>query len=65
MIKPNGYWRNLQNQRAFLDNLASSWNITKPEDWYKVNANSVIQKGGWFIKHYYNASLLRGILRYP
>ncbi len=59
--KPAGYWRDAQNQRDFFDNLAKSLDITKPEDWSRVKLATVLDRGGWFVKDYYDSSLAKGI----
>jgi hypothetical protein len=59
--KGKGYWKDLQNQRAFFDSLAVKLNIQKPEDWYNIQGSSLWkEKGGHFIKNHYNSSLIAG-----
>jgi hypothetical protein len=58
--KPSGYWKDINNQRAFFDQLASQLDIQKPEDWHRITASMVIEKGGRFIKKYYGESLSKG-----
>jgi hypothetical protein len=58
--KPLGYWKDKQNQKEFLDQLAVKWNIQKPEDWHKVTIDMVLKEGGNFIVSYYNGSLQQG-----
>jgi hypothetical protein len=57
---PRGHWKDKENQKAFLDQLAIKLNIQKPEDWYKVTSQLVLEKGGSFLAKYYNYSLIRG-----
>ena len=59
-LKPQGYWKDKENQKAFFDQLAIKWNIQKPEDWYEVTYKMVVKEGGSFIAHYYNGSLQQG-----
>jgi hypothetical protein len=40
--KPKGFWNNVENQRLFFTELASSMNIKNPEDWYKVKVRHSI-----------------------
>jgi hypothetical protein len=54
------YWKNVANQRQFLDKVAIELGIQKPEEWHKVSARQVKEKGGRFIKNYYNNSLIQG-----
>jgi hypothetical protein len=58
--KPAGYWKDVNNQRAFFDELATKLNIEKPEDWNQVTRKKVIENNGSFIISYYNGSLLQG-----
>jgi hypothetical protein len=55
-----GYWRNIDHQRKFFDNLARKWNILEPKDWISIRAKDVIKEGGSFLSLYYKSSLLRG-----
>jgi hypothetical protein len=55
-----GYWKDLQNQKKFFDQLAIKWNIQKPEDWHKVTYKMVVKEGGSFVSDYYNGSLTQG-----
>jgi hypothetical protein len=57
---PNGYWQNIQNQRAFMDRLAVKYDVKKPEDWKRVFAKTVLKEGGTFVKDQYNGSLTKG-----
>jgi hypothetical protein len=54
-----GYWRNMANQRSFLDQLAIKLNIHKPEDWNSVTSATVSTMGGSFLRYY--GSIKRGI----
>jgi hypothetical protein len=53
-MKPPGYWRNKQHQKAFLDQLAAKLNIQTPDDWNNVPQALLLKEGGFFIKLYYN-----------
>jgi hypothetical protein len=64
IYKPPGYWKNLDNQRAFFDRLATKLNIQKPEDWMNVSHYDVMQERGFFIKTYYNSSVVKGSMLY-
>lgn len=39
---PNNFWRDVSNQRSFLDSLAIDLGIKKHEDWYNVSAHLYI-----------------------
>jgi hypothetical protein len=63
--KPYGFWRDIQQQRLFFDQLATKLNITKPTDWYKINSKQADAAGaGSIIKKYYSGSLIRGTIHY-
>ena len=57
--KSFGYWKDLNNQRKFFDDLAVKLHITKPEDWYSVSTKTLLEHDGSFIKTYYG-SLIQG-----
>ena len=60
--KSPGYWKDLQNQKAFFDQLAIKWNIQKLDDWNKFTQKMACREGGGsFINKYYNSSLQKGI----
>jgi hypothetical protein len=54
-----GYWNNRDNIRSFFDTLASKLNITQPEEWYFIRADTVEKMGGSFLRKY-SGSLIRG-----
>jgi hypothetical protein len=58
--QPFGYWKDINNQRTFFDNLGRELNIQQPEDWYTVDVRTVVKKGGSFIHYHYNSSLIEG-----
>jgi hypothetical protein len=58
--KPIGYWNDIQNQRSFFDQLAIKLNIQKPEDWYHVTTQLVVDEGGSFVTTLYKGSLAEG-----
>jgi hypothetical protein len=63
--KKRGYWKDVQSQKVFFDQLAVKLNIQKPEDWLKVKCKQVTDEGGSFVNAYYNSSVLTGnILSY-
>ncbi len=43
---PLGYWNVIDNQRAFLDDIAKKLNITQHEDWYRISRRVLQQHGG-------------------
>jgi hypothetical protein len=58
--KPAGYWKVIENQRAFFDQLAIKLNIQNPDDWCKVTLEKAVKEGGRFITRYYNSSMRLG-----
>jgi hypothetical protein len=58
-VKPLGYWNDVTNQRIFFDKLARSLKLESPHDWYSVSLATVLQHGGFFVRHKYS-SLLEG-----
>jgi hypothetical protein len=64
--KPPRYWKDIRNQRKFFDKLAIELNIKRPNDWRQVRVRTVLEKGGSFVKQYYNESLIRALsIAYP
>ena len=60
--KQNVYWRDVNNQRELFNSIATSLNISQPQDWIKVTAKQVIEKGGSTVLSRYGGSLLKGKL---
>jgi len=57
--KPPGYWSNIDNQRAFLDELANKLDITEPSQWKKIKLSTIRQNGGSsFVGKYNNIKQL-------
>jgi hypothetical protein len=42
----HSFWKSIDNQRDYMDWLATELNIKKPEDWYNVGAPQTWAKGG-------------------
>jgi hypothetical protein len=60
MYKPQGYWKDMANQRLFFDQLAHKLNIQKPEDWAAVSSKTILDEGGAFVNRYYKSSVVNG-----
>jgi hypothetical protein len=60
-IVPRGYWKDVQNQRHFFDQLAKKLNIQQPENWDKVTLKTVLSEGGTFVNAYYNSSVVQAL----
>lgn len=57
--KPRGHWDDPANCRAFLDSIAREFGVKSPQDWKKVNAKQVAEKGGGTLLQRHNGSLLK------
>eukprot|EP01114_Cavostelium_apophysatum_P022236 TRINITY_DN7981_c0_g1_i1.p1 TRINITY_DN7981_c0_g1~~TRINITY_DN7981_c0_g1_i1.p1 ORF type:complete len:228 (+),score=38.11 TRINITY_DN7981_c0_g1_i1:3-686(+) len=63
---PNKYWKDLANQKAFLDQAAQSLNVKQNEDWYRVRRADILRLGGHRLLNIYGNSLLRALAaNYP
>jgi hypothetical protein len=49
---PQGYWKEVNNHKAFMEDLKKSLNIQKMEDWYFVTAQQLKQHGGSIARKY-------------
>lgn len=43
---PATYWESSDNQKQFLDSIASQYNLTKVTDWQKISSSLIKSKGG-------------------
>eukprot|EP01114_Cavostelium_apophysatum_P017176 TRINITY_DN5039_c0_g1_i2.p1 TRINITY_DN5039_c0_g1~~TRINITY_DN5039_c0_g1_i2.p1 ORF type:complete len:696 (+),score=154.40 TRINITY_DN5039_c0_g1_i2:15-2102(+) len=60
-IKEEGYWKVKANQRQFMDRMSKVFNIQHHEDWLRVKASDVQERGGSTLLGYYNGSLLKTV----
>ena len=59
---PRHFWSSLDNQRAFLSQLALQLNVHSLDDWYKVDYNIVYSsKGGKSFLRLYNGNFFKGL----
>jgi hypothetical protein len=58
--KPSKYWKDINSQRNYFDNLAVKFRIHEPSDWYSMSTAVVKKMGGTFISRSYGGSLLKG-----
>lgn len=56
---PLGYWKNRNNQRNFLTQIARILNIQEPKDWGKNMMNQVIELGGGSLLQRFKGSLFQ------
>jgi hypothetical protein len=57
------YWKDMKNQRNFLDQLGVKLGLTNLDGWYSVQATKVIENGGSRLLSYYGYSLSKGAYR--
>lgn len=43
---PANYWESPENQRAFLEKIASDYGLKNPNDWNRVTISLIKQRGG-------------------
>jgi len=64
--KPHRYWRQLENQKEFLEWAANVLNIKSQEDWYKIKSSQIRELGGSGLLSEYSESLPRALSKiYP
>eukprot|EP01114_Cavostelium_apophysatum_P016753 TRINITY_DN4827_c0_g2_i1.p1 TRINITY_DN4827_c0_g2~~TRINITY_DN4827_c0_g2_i1.p1 ORF type:complete len:353 (+),score=89.68 TRINITY_DN4827_c0_g2_i1:51-1109(+) len=54
---PPGFWKNKQNQRAFLEDLGNHLGFKTFDDWYQINYRDVKSFGGAGLLFWYKESL--------
>jgi hypothetical protein len=63
---PNNYWTSIDNQRAFVNQLRETLNITNLDDWYNVTTAEFRKSGGNGLLQYYKGSISRMLQKvYP
>lgn len=56
-MKPPGFWRKIENQRNFFNELARKLSIKTPSDWGQFTSEVVAANGGRTISSRYHGSL--------
>jgi len=57
---PQGFWKNLDNQKKYMKWLSKQLGYTKIEDWYKIKRKDFINNYGYgLLSHHYNTSPIR------
>lgn len=51
-LYPSTHWKNPNNQKTFLDGLASHYHLKKPEDWKRISISLIRKKGGEVLIHF-------------
>lgn len=55
---PSRFWNSMENQKRFMDEIASKLCIKYPSDWGKVTGRRIHELGGnTLLRGYYNGSL--------
>eukprot|EP01114_Cavostelium_apophysatum_P021759 TRINITY_DN7678_c0_g1_i2.p1 TRINITY_DN7678_c0_g1~~TRINITY_DN7678_c0_g1_i2.p1 ORF type:complete len:759 (+),score=135.48 TRINITY_DN7678_c0_g1_i2:52-2328(+) len=54
---PSGYWKDVSNQRAFIESFAKERGISTLESWSKVSANDLERYGGGSLLYRFGGSL--------
>eukprot|EP01114_Cavostelium_apophysatum_P004593 TRINITY_DN14919_c0_g1_i1.p1 TRINITY_DN14919_c0_g1~~TRINITY_DN14919_c0_g1_i1.p1 ORF type:complete len:186 (+),score=13.10 TRINITY_DN14919_c0_g1_i1:102-659(+) len=62
MVKPPNYWKNIQNQRSFLESLASRRGFQQWQDWYSISKKDFVENGGKALLEYHNHSPSKAIM---
>lgn len=53
------FWKDARNQRAFLENIASTYKIKRPEDWGRISVREIEKLGGRGLVKSYSHSLYK------
>ena len=55
--RPNGYWKDENNVKEYMEWLKQKLGYTTMDDWYKINQKDIYNNyGGGLLTHYYNGS---------
>jgi hypothetical protein len=57
---PAGYWKDITNQRKFMDELAVKLGVSQPDDWYKIRFSVIAKSAPSIIGPYYRGSVIQG-----
>ena len=61
-----GYWNDINNQRQFLDSISKDLKMKTHDDWYKLTAKDIRNKGGYRLMQIYSGSLYKALQKiYP
>lgn len=60
-------WKDMNNQRRFMDWIGKELNVQNYQDWYKVKTSDILNRGGYsLLTNFYEGSLRKAILTiYP
>jgi hypothetical protein len=58
---PIKFWKDMKNQRAYMDTMAKELNIKQPSDWYTVPRDMLIERDGGGLLHHYQSSLPKAL----
>ena len=51
----NGFWKNIENQRLFFDDIAVKYNIQSMDDWKQIKSSIIRKEGGATILKQYSS----------
>lgn len=51
--RPKDYWKDIQNQRQFFNDLGKKLNIENVDDWNQVSSSTIMEHRGWWIFNEY------------
>ncbi len=61
VVSPRGHWKNISNQRQFLDHFAERHGIHGAEDWYRVTLRQLYTEGGNGLLSHHGGSLIQAL----
>ncbi len=57
---PQNWWKEMANQREFMDSIARELKMTSHYDWYTVGRDEIVQRGGSRLLKLYGDSVIKG-----
>eukprot|EP01114_Cavostelium_apophysatum_P019887 TRINITY_DN6524_c0_g1_i1.p1 TRINITY_DN6524_c0_g1~~TRINITY_DN6524_c0_g1_i1.p1 ORF type:complete len:431 (+),score=67.85 TRINITY_DN6524_c0_g1_i1:54-1346(+) len=62
----SGHWKNIRNQRSYLDSISKKLGVKHWEDWYHIGYDEIIENGGSSLLDHYKHSLTKAVITaYP
>eukprot|EP01114_Cavostelium_apophysatum_P021705 TRINITY_DN7645_c0_g1_i1.p1 TRINITY_DN7645_c0_g1~~TRINITY_DN7645_c0_g1_i1.p1 ORF type:complete len:739 (-),score=144.18 TRINITY_DN7645_c0_g1_i1:253-2469(-) len=60
-VMPRGYWDSIQNQRNFMEQIASKFNIETKSEWGRITSWQLLELGGAGLLKRYDYSIYRAL----
>jgi hypothetical protein len=60
--RPQSFWKDPKNQKAFLHDLFDRLGYKAPDDWYQLTFDDVAQSGGYGLLRQYNGSHIAAVM---